>query len=55
MVSILMNASGASARGSPRSLQPSTPHARGRLQIADFIGFTSTPMPYRLLRNRVPS
>jgi hypothetical protein len=54
MLGILMNAPGASARGSPRNLQPSTPHARGRLQIADFIGFASTPMLYRLLRNRVP-
>ena len=54
MVGILMNAPGASARGSPRDLLPSTPHARGWLQIADFIGFASTPMHYRLLRNRVP-
>jgi len=42
------------AKGSPRRTQPSVPHARGWQRLVDFIGFASTPMRYRLLRNRVP-
>jgi hypothetical protein len=46
---------GASRKGgSPRRTLSLMPHARGRRHEADFIGFTSTPMPCRLLRNRVP-